>query len=229
VLMTPKSLLRHKRAVSKLSEMGDGTSFHRVLWDEGEFVADSKIRRVVLCSGKVYYDLAEERDKRGIKDVYILRCEQLYPYPEKALEIELKRFPNADVVWCQEEPKNMGSWTYIREPLEDHVAKLGYKGKVLYAGRAAAAAPATGLARKHVAEQAALVDEAITVPGHAPRAVAATKKPTAKKPAAKKPAMKKPAVKAAPTKKAPAKKATAKKVPTKKTAPKSTAKRSRKA
>ena len=239
VLMTPKSLLRHKRAVSKLSEMGDGTSFHRVLWDEGEFVADSKIRRVVLCSGKVYYDLAEERDKRGIKDVYILRCEQLYPYPEKALEVELKRFPNADIVWCQEEPKNMGSWTYIREPLEEHVAKLGFKGRVLYAGRAAAAAPATGLARKHVAEQAALVDEAITVSGSAPRPVAATKKPASKKPTVKKstakatPAKKAPAkktpAKKAPAKKAPAKKAPAKKTPPKKAAPKSKANSGRKA
>ena len=98
--MTPKSLLRHKRAVSKIEEMAEGTSFHRVLWDEGEFVADNKIKQVVLCSGKVYYDLSEERDKRGIKDVYILRVEQLYPYPEKALENELSRFPNARVVWC---------------------------------------------------------------------------------------------------------------------------------
>ena len=212
ILMTPKSLLRHKRAVSKLDEMGEGTSFHRVLWDEGEFVADSRIKRVVLCSGKVYYDLAEERDARGIKDVYILRCEQLYPYPEQALENELKRFPNADVVWCQEEPKNMGSWTYIREHVEDHLVRMKRKNTALqYAGRAAAAAPATGLAKKHLAEQAALVDAALTVPGTtkvaAPKRPAtakktakakpAAKKASAKKPAAKKPAAKKPAAKSA--------------------------------
>jgi 2-oxoglutarate dehydrogenase E1 component len=212
VLMTPKSLLRHKRAVSKLEEMGEGTSFHRVLWDEGEFVADSKIRQVVLCSGKVYYDIAEERDKRGIKDVYVLRVEQLYPYPEKALENELKRFPNAKIVWCQEEPRNMGSWFYIREPLEDHLKKMGHnETTVRYTGRAAAAAPATGLAKKHLIEQAALVNDALTVEraqssGAAPRKVKTTASPPGKKATVKKAAVKNPA-----TKKAPAKKSVAKK------------------
>ena len=212
VLMTPKSLLRHKRAVSKLEEMGEGTSFHRVLWDEGEFVADSKIRQVVLCSGKVYYDIAEERDKRGIKDVYVLRVEQLYPYPEKALENELKRFPNAKIVWCQEEPRNMGSWFYIREPLEDHLKKMGHnETTVRYTGRAAAAAPATGLAKKHLIEQAALVNDALTVEraqssGAAPRKVKTTASPPVKKATVKKAAVKNPA-----TKKAPAKKSVAKK------------------
>lgn len=223
VLMTPKSLLRHKRAVSKLEEMGEGTSFHRVLWDEGEFVADEKIRQVVLCSGKVYYDLAEERDKRGIKDVYILRVEQLYPYPEKALEKELTRFPNAKVIWCQEEPHNMGSWTYIREPLEEHLERMGHaEPQVRYAGRKAAAAPATGLARKHMAEQAALVDSALTVEGASAKssparkvkstAAPAVKKAEAKKSAAKKSAAKKPAAKKAAPKKSTAKKSAAKKV-----------------
>ncbi len=194
ILMTPKSLLRHKRAVSKLEEMGDGTSFHRVLWDHGEFVADSKIRRVVLCSGKVYYDIAEERDNRGIKDVYILRMEQLYPFPRRALGAELARFPNADIVWCQEEPKNMGSWTYIREPLEELLSEMDRGDvRIQYAGRAAAASPATGLMRKHVAEQAALVDAALTIPKPAPAKAA---KPASPAPAKAKPAAKKPAAKA---------------------------------
>lgn len=212
VLMTPKSLLRHKRAVSKLEEMGEGTSFHRVLWDEGDFVADSKIRQVVLCSGKVYYDIAEERDKRGIKDVYVLRVEQLYPYPEKALENELKRFPNAKIVWCQEEPRNMGSWSYIREPLEDHLKKMGHSEMaVRYTGRAAAAAPATGLAKKHMIEQAALVNDALTVEraqssGAAPRKVKTTASPPAKKAVVKKATVKKAAAKKAPAKKSAAKK-----------------------
>src|SRR5262249_4406560 len=108
ILMTPKSLLRHKRAVSRLDEMGPDTTFHRLLWDDAQMlpdekiklVADDKIRRVVMCSGKVYYDLYEEREKRGIDDIYLLRVEQLYPVPLKALVQELGRFPNADFVWC---------------------------------------------------------------------------------------------------------------------------------
>ena len=119
ILMTPKSLLRHKRATSMLEEMGPDSCFHRLLWDDAEapgtektsieLADDRDIRRVVLCSGKVYYDLLEDREKRGVNDVYLLRVEQLYPFPAKALVDELSRFPNADIVWCQEEPKNMGS------------------------------------------------------------------------------------------------------------------------
>jgi len=217
VLMTPKSLLRHKLAVSKLDEMGEGTTFHRVLWDEGSPGPDSKIKQVVLCSGKVYYDLQEERDKRGIKDVYILRLEQLYPYPKKALTNELTRFPDAQIVWCQEEPKNMGSWTYIHEPLVDHLVEMGRSDtRVRYAGRAAAASPATGLAKKHVIEQAALVDEALTIEKPMPRRGAVKKAAQRKAPAKSAPARKAPAKKAA-AKKAPAKKASAKKTTTKTT------------
>ena len=124
--MTPKSLLRHKRAVSRLDEMATGTSFHRVLWDDAQLlpdekiklVADDKIRRVVLCSGKVYYDLYEEREKRGIDDIYLLRVEQLYPFPTKALVTELSRFKQAEFVWCQEEPRNMGAWHFVEHYLE---------------------------------------------------------------------------------------------------------------
>ena len=126
ILMTPKSLLRHKRAVSRLDEMATGTSFHRVLWDDAQLlpdekiklVPDDKIRRVVLCSGKVYYDLYEEREKRGIDDIYILRVEQLYPFPTKALVTELSRFKQAEIVWCQEEPRNMGAWHFVEHYLE---------------------------------------------------------------------------------------------------------------
>ncbi len=217
ILMTPKSLLRHKRAVSKLAEMGEGTSFHRVLWDEGEFAPDNKIRRVVLCSGKVYYDIADERDKRGIKDVYILRLEQLYPYPEKALGKELGRFPNADVVWCQEEPRNMGAFTFIRDFFEDHMSRIGRDPTLKYAGRASAASPATGLMSKHIAQQKALIDEALTIPGNpAP----------ARKPAAKKAPVRKPAAKKAPAKKTTAAKPAAKK-PATRTAAKKTATRAK--
>lgn len=217
ILMTPKSLLRHKLAVSKLDEMGESSTFHRVLWDEGSPGPDSKIRQVVLCSGKVYYDLQEERDKRGIKDVYILRLEQLYPYPQKALDKELKRFPNAQIVWCQEEPKNMGSWTYIHEPLVEHLVSMGRSDtRVRYTGRAAAASPATGLAKKHVIEQATLVDDALTIEKAAPRRGTAKKLAPRKAPTKSAPARKTPAKKTAAAK-APAKRAAAKKPATKTT------------
>ena len=170
VLMTPKSLLRHKRAVSKLDEMGAELSFHRLLWDDAEcrqgettkLAADDKIRRVVLCSGKVYYDLYEEREKRGIDDVYLMRAEQLYPFPAKALITELSRFPNAELVWCQEEPKNMGAWSFVEPYLEWVLNQVGAKsGRPRYVGRAASAATATGLMSKHVLQLNMFLDEAL--------------------------------------------------------------------
>ena len=169
ILMTPKSLLRHKRAVSRLDEMVTGTSFHRLLWDDAEsqknekikLVKDDKIRRVVLCTGKVYYDLYEEREKRGIDDVYLLRVEQLYPFPLKALVTEMSRFKKADVVWCQEEPKNMGSWTFVEPYLEWVLGQSSAKVKrARYVGRPASAATATGLMSKHLAQLQAFLDEA---------------------------------------------------------------------
>ena len=171
ILMTPKSLLRHKRVVSNIEEMGPGTSFHRLLWDDaqsrqGEKIKlkpDSEIRRVVLSTGKVYYDLYEAREAVGIDDVYLLRVEQLYPLPAKALVHELARFPNADIVWCQEEPRNMGAWTFIEPLLEwvlDH-AKSKVK-RPAYAGRHASASTATGQASRHAAEQKALVEQALS-------------------------------------------------------------------
>jgi 2-oxoglutarate dehydrogenase E1 component len=163
ILMTPKSLLRHKRVVSRLEEMGPGTSFHRVLWDETFRRPESEIRRVVLCSGKVYYDLAEARDARELFDVYILRLEQLYPFPARALITELSRFPNAEIVWCQEEPKNMGAWSFIEPNLQWVLERIEAKHRrPLYAGRPASAATATGLMSKHLHEQKTLVSEALS-------------------------------------------------------------------
>ncbi len=170
ILMTPKSLLRHKRAVSQLSEMAGDSSFHRLLWDDAEVVKDgpiklqkdAKIRRVVMCSGKVYYDLLEEREKRGIDDIYLLRLEQLYPFPAKALINELSRFRNAEMVWCQEEPKNMGSWSFIDPYLEWVLAHIDAKyQRVRYTGRPAAASPATGLMSKHLAQLEAFLEDAL--------------------------------------------------------------------
>jgi len=164
IVMTPKSLLRHKLCVSSFAEMGPGTTFHRVLYDNEVLCDDKDVRRVVLCSGKVYYDLYEERAKRGIRDVFFLRVEQLYPFPQKALLHELSRFPQADVVWCQEEPQNMGSWTYIDRRLEDVLIELdGACRRPRYVGRPEAASPATGNHSRHVREQQKLIDEALTV------------------------------------------------------------------
>jgi 2-oxoglutarate dehydrogenase E1 component len=168
--MTPKSLLRHKRAMSRLDEMGPDTSFHRILWDDAQLspgekiklVADDKIRRVLLCSGKVYYDLYEEREKRGIDDVYILRVEQLYPFPTKALVSELSRFKQAEIVWCQEEPRNMGAWHFVEHYLEWVLNAIEAKQRrPRYATRPASAATAVGQMSKHVAQLKHLLDEAL--------------------------------------------------------------------
>ncbi|MCB1353934.1 MAG: 2-oxoglutarate dehydrogenase E1 component [Rhodobacteraceae bacterium] len=175
VLMTPKSLLRHKMAVSKLKDFARGSSFHRVLWDDADkggssglstatLAEDDKIRRVVMCSGKVYFDLLAERDARDLSDVYIMRLEQFYPFPALSLTKELGRFKNADVIWCQEEPKNQGYWTFVEPNLEWVLDRIGAKHtRPHYVGRPASASPATGLAREHKAQQDALVNEALTI------------------------------------------------------------------
>jgi 2-oxoglutarate dehydrogenase E1 component len=168
ILMTPKSLLRHKRAVSRLSELADGSTFHRVLWDDAQLgagevklVPEDKIRRVVLCSGKVYFDLFEEREKRGIDDVYLMRVEQLYPFPLKALAHELSRFRNADVVWCQEEPRNMGAWVSVEPYLEWVLAHAGSRvRRPRYVGRPPSASTAVGFMPKHLAQLQAFLDGA---------------------------------------------------------------------
>ena len=170
VLMTPKSLLRHKQAVSSLAEMGPGAAFHRLLPDGAEGAGDGRtklvepenIRRVVLCSGKVYYDLYEEREKRGIDDVYLLRVEQLYPFPTKELFTRLNRFKAAELVWCQEEPRNMGAWLFVEPYLEWELNQIGSDfRRPRYAGRPAAAATATGLMSKHLDQLKAFLNDAL--------------------------------------------------------------------
>ncbi|MFN3614896.1 MAG: 2-oxoglutarate dehydrogenase E1 component [Rubrimonas sp.] len=169
VLMTPKSLLRHKRCVSTLAEMAEGTSFHRVLWDDAELgrddfklKPDAEIRRVVICSGKVYYDLLEQRDARGMDDVYLLRLEQFYPFPAMSLVKELGRFRDAEMIWCQEEPKNQGAWSFVEPNLEWVLGRIGAAhGRARYAGRPASASPATGLASRHKQEQDDLIEAAL--------------------------------------------------------------------
>ncbi len=170
ILMTPKSLLRHKRAVSRLDEMAPATSFHRLLWDDAQalpgekikLVADNKIRRVVMCTGKVYFDLYEDREKRGIDDIYLLRIEQLFPFPTKALVAELSRFKQAEMVWCQEEPRNMGAWFFVDVFLQWVLNQIGAKHRQMrYAGRPASASTAVGQMSKHLAQLKQFLDEAL--------------------------------------------------------------------
>src|SRR5262249_2916624 len=154
----------------RLAEMGPDTTFHRLLWDDAQMlpdekiklVADDKIRRVVLCSGKVYYDLYEEREKRGIDDIYLLRVEQLYPVPLRALVQELGRFKQAQFTWCQEEPRNMGAFQFLQPYLEWVFEQIGAKDRTLrYAGRPAAAATAVGQMSKHLAQLKAFLNDAL--------------------------------------------------------------------
>jgi len=161
IMMTPKSLLRHKKAVSSLADMAEGSSFHRVLQDDAEtggptdirLAPDNAIRRVILCSGKVYFDLLEERETRGASNVYLMRLEQFYPWPMKSLTAELARFTAADLVWCQEEPKNMGGWTFVDPWLELTLARLKIAARrAHYVGRPASASTAAGLMSRHVKE-----------------------------------------------------------------------------
>ncbi|MBN8521827.1 MAG: 2-oxoglutarate dehydrogenase E1 component [Alphaproteobacteria bacterium] len=166
VIMTPKSLLRHKLAVSDLADFSEGTSFHRILWDtDRDTLAPGKnIKRVVLCTGKVYYDLLQARRDRNLKDVMIVRVEQLYPFPALSLAQELKEYPNAEVVWCQEEPQNMGYWTFVEPRIEKVLTDIKHKSsRARYIGRVEAASPATGYLKRHNEEQAKLVDEALKV------------------------------------------------------------------
>lgn len=169
ILATPKSLLRHKSCISKLAEFGSKTSFQRVIGDSSATLrAANKISRVVICSGKVYYDLLESRDKQNNDDVAIVRLEQFYPFPHKDLARELARYPNAEVTWCQEEPENQGGWTFVDRRIEGVLTELKGKAKrPVYAGRAPAAAPATGSLKRHNKEQTALLEAAL---GAAPAA-----------------------------------------------------------
>src|SRR5690606_8420281 len=159
VVMTPKSLLRHKLAVSSLNELANG-EFQRLIPDTT--ATAKKVKRVVVCAGKVYYDLLEEAHKKEIKDVALVRVEQLYPFPRPDLVAELKRFGSAtDVVWCQEEPQNQGAWYQIQHHLR---ACLQPKQVLGYAGRLRSPSPAVGHFAEHVAEQEQLVADALVNP-----------------------------------------------------------------
>ena len=162
IVMSPKSMLRAK--LSTLADMAEGTTFHRVYGETGTLVADDKVKRVVLVSGKLYHELLAARTERGIKDVALVRVEQLYPFPFNALGKELKRYTKAEVVWCQEEHQNMGSWNFVDRRIETLLSGLSIKAKrPTYVGRDESAATATGSMKKHVAQQAKLIDEALTV------------------------------------------------------------------
>ncbi len=163
IIMTPKSLLRHKLAVSTLADMGAGTSFQKVIPDTAKLAKDDKVKRLIFTSGKVYYDLFEERAARNIDDVAIVRVEQYYPFPAKEIKAELAKYKNAEVVWCQEEPKNMGAWFFMAPRIEELLAEQGrLNDRVRYAGRAEAASPATGYLKIHERQQKELIDSALS-------------------------------------------------------------------
>jgi 2-oxoglutarate dehydrogenase E1 component len=158
VVFTPKSLLRAKEVASRLDEMGPGSSFHRVIDDPGPIAAADRVRRVVLCSGKVYFDLVKARAASGHDRVALVRVEQLYPFPFKTLAKVLAPRRNAEIVWCQEEPQNMGAWNFVDRRIEQVLSGLDVAAKrPRFVGRAEAASPATGLFKRHVEEQALLV------------------------------------------------------------------------
>jgi len=169
VIVTPKSLLRHKQAVSNVADFTGDSHFMRILSDPAA-PADAEVKRLVLCSGKVAYELMEARDKAGNGGTSIVRIEQLYPFPSEPLIRRLKRMTNLqEVVWAQEEPKNGGYWTFVEPYLEECLAEAGAKPqRADYAGRSASASPATGLAKRHAAEQAALIAEALGHTGETP-------------------------------------------------------------
>jgi 2-oxoglutarate dehydrogenase E1 component len=168
IIVTPKSLLRHKAAVSTIDQFMGDSHFQRILSDPKP-PADEDVKRLVLCSGKVFYDLADARDQAGDANTSIVRIEQIYPFPSEALVTRLKRMTNLEtIVWAQEEPKNNGSWSFVEPLIEECLGVAGGKPRrALYAGRAASAATATGLARKHIAQQEALVAQAL---GHQAKA-----------------------------------------------------------
>ena len=168
VLMTPKSLLRHKRCVSNISEFTSRSSFHRILEDdayveENKLISlekDKKIKKVIMCSGKIYYDLIEAREKVSNNKVVFVRLEQLYPFPVKTLANVLKRYVNAKFIWCQEEPKNMGAWNTVRNYIERTLDIINFKDiNVKYVGRNASSSTATGNANKHLAQQKEILDK----------------------------------------------------------------------
>ncbi len=169
VIMTPKSLLRHKVCVSNLEDFSKKNSFHRILEDHAfnkkngflELKRSKKIRKVILCSGKIYFDLLEAREKLKGNDIVLLRIEQLYPFPAKSLVKSIKPYAkNAEFIWCQEEPKNMGAWSHVRDYIQWTLDFIKANNeKVSYIGRAPAASPATGYAKRHVAQQKEILEK----------------------------------------------------------------------
>jgi 2-oxoglutarate dehydrogenase E1 component len=164
VVMSPKSLLRHKLAVSKKEDFIGETTFRCTIPEQNAEIVKKadKVKRVVLCSGKVYYDLYEEREKRKLKDIAFIRVEQLYPFSKSEVGNELLKYPDAEVVWCQEEPRNMGYFYHIRPRLEKLLKQIKFKHKeIIYAGRGRAPSPAVGYMKLHTREQEKLINDAL--------------------------------------------------------------------
>jgi 2-oxoglutarate dehydrogenase E1 component len=183
VIMSPKSLLRHKLATATLEEFSE-SNFRPIIEETNKIVASDKVRKVVICSGKVYYDLFEAREAKKINegstylggssrrdsatmgvqsDIALIRLEQFYPFPKEELQAELKKYKNAEIIWCQEEPKNMGAWSFVSELFEDVLTAIKHKNtRAKYVGRIACASPATGYGSYHAREQKNLVDEALS-------------------------------------------------------------------
>jgi 2-oxoglutarate dehydrogenase E1 component len=164
VMFTPKSLLRRREVVSTLAEMGPGTAFRPVI---GPDAGNAALRRLVLCSGKIYWDLAEERGRCGLPDVGVVRLEQLYPFPEAALENVLRAHPYSEVVWAQEEPRNMGPWSHVDRRVEAVLRRIGHAAPwPNYVGRPENPSPAIGTTAEHNADQARIVAQALGVAGN---------------------------------------------------------------
>jgi 2-oxoglutarate dehydrogenase E1 component len=164
IVFTPKSLLRHKRCVSSIEDFTGDTQFHRTLWETDDIERGKHMKRVVMCTGKVYYDLLEKREELELDDVTFIRLEQLAPFPIEAVQEAVGYYPNAEFIWCQEEPRNMGAWTYVSDQIEQVIdANGGDRTRYpRYVGRPEAASPATGYNKVHQREQEALVMEALT-------------------------------------------------------------------
>ena len=168
VIMTPKSLLRNKYCVSNIEDFGKNNSFHRVLEDHAlnkknkliELKKPKKIRKVVICSGKIYFDLLDAREKAKVDDVVLIRIEQLYPFPVRSLASTIKPYAeNAKFIWCQEEPKNMGAWFSVRDYIQWTLDNLEVKKKIEFIGRNPSASPATGYAKRHAKQQKEIIDK----------------------------------------------------------------------
>jgi len=171
IIMTPKSLLRHKQCTSSLDDFTKKNSFHRVLQDRAydkkfeliELKKDRKIKKVIICSGKIYFDLVDAREKCKNDNVVFIRLEQIYPFPVKRLGKELKRYAeNAEFFWCQEEPQNMGAWNTVKNYIDRTLEIINYpKKKVKYIGRRPSASTATGNLNKHLAQQKEILEKVV--------------------------------------------------------------------